>query len=716
MQTLKLDEGPLEIIGTYKPSNHPQNPGVLSLEPSSLQLPSTATCTAPPSSSSISTSACMVNGQIYCLNTVERMTTFDLQAATAQVTLNIWNDIHSGRALENPSLLQRMLALAYCDLKLYKYHYWLGFPVVPPSVPYTLRSMPQTSENYFSSEGEQVVQAVEDYYNSNARTASGSLFLLYIDDESSDKGGGRIECFPLTSWEHLSQKEEEKKKSGVFLVAADTSNTEDYPGWSLQNALLLAAVHFKVPVLRVLCLKTRKGRVSAQASVIFEVNLPSIPETYHPDIGNTSITPSSKALLRVADLGALMDPIRLAASAVDLNIELMRWRAAPTLDTAKIAQTRCLLLGAGTLGCSVARVLLGWGVRKITFVDSGRVAYSNPVRQSLFEFEDCLQGGKPKAVAAADAVKRIFPDVDATGVELTIPMPGHPPAVQIESEVQSVLESTEKLGTLIDEHDVVFMLLDTRESRWLGTLMCAGSGGGTSGGGEREKLAITAALGFESFVVMRHGASAPEKSSAKGMKKEEHQQERRLGCYFCSDVIAPANSTRDRTMDQQCTVARPGLSGIAGSLAVEVMAAVLQHPLGVAAPAAAVPAAVEMNPASNTSLDEENEESDEDLNASLGPVPHMIRGHLSGFSQTCLTGYAFEHCPACSRSVVEAFRSRGADFVLQAVSQPGYLEEVCGLSALQKEMKEMELLQKERDEEKETEGGGGGEEDEWEEL
>ena len=59
-------------------------------------------------------------------------------------------------------------------------------------------------------------------------------------------------------------------------------------------------------------------------------------------------------------------------------------------------QTKCLLLGSGTLGCNVARALMGWGVRHITFVDNGRVSYSNPVRQSLFSFEDCLDGGAPK--------------------------------------------------------------------------------------------------------------------------------------------------------------------------------------------------------------------------------------------------------------------------------------------------------------------------------
>jgi ubiquitin-like modifier-activating enzyme ATG7 len=40
---------------------------------------------------------------------------------------------------------------------------------------------------------------------------------------------------------------------------------------------------------------------------------------------------------------------------VDLNIKLMRWRQLETLDLHKLHEVKVLLLGAGTLGCQVAR-------------------------------------------------------------------------------------------------------------------------------------------------------------------------------------------------------------------------------------------------------------------------------------------------------------------------------------------------------------------------
>ena len=42
-----------------------------------------------------------------------------------------------------------------------------------------------------------------------------------------------------------------------------------------------------------------------------------------------------------------------------------------------------------------------------------------------FPLKDCVGGGRKKAMAAAESLKLIFPGVDAQGVELSIPMPGH---------------------------------------------------------------------------------------------------------------------------------------------------------------------------------------------------------------------------------------------------------------------------------------------------
>ena len=82
------------------------------------------------------------------------------------------------------------------------------------------------------------------------------------------------------------------------------------------------------------------------------------------------------------DLKSMFNPETIAENAVDLNINLMKWRMCPYLNTDIIRTQKYLLVGAGTLGCHVSRALLGWGARHITFLDNGKVSYSNPVRQS----------------------------------------------------------------------------------------------------------------------------------------------------------------------------------------------------------------------------------------------------------------------------------------------------------------------------------------------
>lgn len=95
-------------------------------------------------------------------------------------------------------------------------------------------------------------------------------------------------------------------------------------------------------------------------------------------------------------------------------------------------------------------------------------------------------------------------------------MAGHP---IMEGDENATKADFERLRDLIDEHDVIFLLMDTRESRWLPTVMGRAAG----------KIVMNAALGFDTFMVMRHGVSGTEGTSAD------------LGCYFCNDVVAPVD-------------------------------------------------------------------------------------------------------------------------------------------------------------------------------
>ena len=96
-------------------------------------------------------------------------------------------------------------------------------------------------------------------------------------------------------------------------------------------------------------------------------------------------------------------------------------------------------------------------------------------------------------------------------------MPGHPIPPAAEAQTQTDIK---QLESLIKEHDAIFLLMDSRESRWLPTVIGAAQG----------KIVINAALGFDTFLVMRHGAGP-------GVQDDKD----RLGCYYCNDVVAPTD-------------------------------------------------------------------------------------------------------------------------------------------------------------------------------
>ena len=118
-------------------------------------------------------------------------------------------------------------------------------------------------------------------------------------------------------------------------------------------------------------------------------------------------------------------------------------------------------------------------------------------------------------------------------------MPGHPVSNEL---LESTKNDVEVLERLFDEHDVVFQLMDSRESRWLPTVIGAAKKkvkkliltchfSDLTCSLAHRQIVMNAALGFDTFVVMRHGArSTAYPKEYSGVK---------LGCYYCNDIVAP---------------------------------------------------------------------------------------------------------------------------------------------------------------------------------
>ncbi|PPQ82174.1 hypothetical protein CVT26_008804 [Gymnopilus dilepis] len=593
-------------------------------------------------------------GSLKNYNTIEEFKAADKTALFNAEAQAIWDHVLKTR---ETSQLNRFLLITFADLKKYKYYYWFTFPAFVAKPAWEIGEEGWKSAAEELSDEQHWVQLRAIHAKLHTQTPVLPYFLI----KKTPSAEGGVEIAPVEAYETFYASVPPEQQTIAFIdPSADPSN----PGWPLRNLLAYLRALYPASTSRLRILRWRDSEPPAspnsgwksQIGVLIQPGGEAAASTEgRPSAVGWEKNPQGKLGPRVADLAPMMDPTRLAAQAVDLNLKLMRWRILPELDLDKMSSARCLLLGAGTLGCYVARSLMGWGVRTITFVDSGKVSFSNPVRQPLFEFADCLDGGKPKAETAAAALGRIFPGINATGHTLSIPMPGHPIPPNAASQAQAKAD-VEKLERLIEEHDAVFLLMDSRESRWLPTVIAAAKG----------KIVLNAALGFDTYLVMRHGARTS--SLSKGKDGKPHQ---RLGCYYCNDIVAPADSLTDRTLDQMCTVTRPGLAPIAAATAVELLASLLQHPEGLFAPAPP--------PTTNQTS---TSESQDGLNSVLGTVPHQLRGFLNQFRTMPLVGAAYDKCTGCSETVLKAYETEGFPMLLKAFNDAKYLETLTGLDKL----------------------------------
>jgi ubiquitin-like modifier-activating enzyme ATG7 len=120
--------------------------------------------------------------------------------------------------------------------------------------------------------------------------------------------------------------------------------------------------------------------------------------------------------------------------------------------------------------------------------------------------------------------------------------------------MENVKEDVNLLHDLIRQHDVVFLLTDSRESRWLPTVIASV---------EQKvcclfqyikillflfiQIVLCCAVGFDSYVIIRHGVPTEETNSP-STKYKNLLSGNKLGCYFCNDVVAPGDVCLDNTI------------------------------------------------------------------------------------------------------------------------------------------------------------------------
>ncbi|KAL7242275.1 hypothetical protein ACSBR1_014775 [Camellia fascicularis] len=460
---------------------------------------------------------CSVPGILYNTNTLEGFQALDKQSLLKAEARKIWEDIHSGKAEEDSTILSKFLLISFADLKKWTFHYWFAFPSLSLDPPATLVDLRPASQCLSLEEVESVSAACNEWCSSSATAVS--IWLLR----------------PMSS----------------------SSN----PGWPLCNFLAFICSRWNLEKVHLLC--------------------------YHEnrDFADLGLSLVAEALMSVSQ----------------------GWKDSLHIPNA-----------------------VGWELNR----------------------------GK-KLLRCISLAKSMDPTrYEAEGVVMAISMPGHPVPSH---EENIVLEDCKHLHNLIDCHDAVFLLTDTRESRWLPTLLCANA----------NKITVTAALGFDSSLVMCHGAG-PLRSTYDFKADVVNTLSSEIRNF--SETQRIDWSTANRSLDQQCTVTWPGFAPIASALAVELLVGILHHPHGLYAKAEFA----------NSTHNESTEQP-------LGILPHQIRGSLSQFSQMTLIGHSSKTCSACCCTVVSEYWERGMDFVLQAINHPTYLEDLTGLTELMKSASSFEL-------------------------
>ncbi|KAF8999169.1 hypothetical protein BDQ17DRAFT_1246980, partial [Cyathus striatus] len=279
-----------------------------------------------------------VTGAFKNFNTIEDFKNTDKEMFNDEA-YKIWDAIQT----RSTKLLNHYLPITFTDLKKYKFHYWFAFSGFVMRPPWTTEEVVDVA----GALGNGVLSSIQTQLKS--QPDPNPAFFLVRTTPSGETSIAPVE-------------EHETFFKGVPSEHVHPSTSPTHPGRPFRNLLtyLRALYPSSTASVRVLaCRDLEKVEGQGEWRSKFLVVSTPIEEAKEgrPEAVGWERT-AGRLVPKVADLGPMMDPKRLASQAVDLNLKLIRWRILPDLQLEKMQNTRCLLLGAGTLGCYVAGSLM----------------------------------------------------------------------------------------------------------------------------------------------------------------------------------------------------------------------------------------------------------------------------------------------------------------------------------------------------------------------
>jgi ubiquitin-like modifier-activating enzyme ATG7 len=171
-------------------------------------------------------------------------------------------DINSGRALNDPSLLSKFSLITFSDLKKYKFFYWFAFPAILPANPFQLKT----------------ISKFKNFYSPEQQTNFHLQFNAFKSKHDSEQSGFFIINRKNNDFELLCLKDY-KNQDDLLIGFVDPSGVDDNPGWPLRNLLILIQHTWKLKSVNILCY--RGNLTNSASSFVINVDLSTSQSNYN---------------------------------------------------------------------------------------------------------------------------------------------------------------------------------------------------------------------------------------------------------------------------------------------------------------------------------------------------------------------------------------------------------------------------------------------------